>query len=196
MKRGGAKKPGEYLAELPAAAEYRLAGAPLVRAELERVGRGEALAPLDTQRYRLDPPRGAAAEDPAAWRAALANAKAQLEHQHLRVLNLELLLKYGPDLWKVENRGVEQAGALYAAAAAAADKEAEVVNRERKLQQLAAGGDIQRLEYEWYQQVSKNMDIDLACRQLEAALAARGAGAEGAARAGEGGEGAGAPGGG
>lgn len=33
--------------------------------------------------------------DPGAWKQALDNASAQLEHQYGRITNLELLLKYG-----------------------------------------------------------------------------------------------------
>jgi pre-mRNA-splicing factor SPF27 len=40
--------------------------------------------------------------DPAAWRTALDNANAQLEHQLNRIANLELLLKFGPNTWRAQ----------------------------------------------------------------------------------------------
>jgi pre-mRNA-splicing factor SPF27 len=60
------------------------------------------MAPLDTSRYRLDPPGPTKRNDFNAWKSALDNAHAQLEHQYLRILNLELLLKYGD---KVRHEG-------------------------------------------------------------------------------------------
>lgn len=42
---------------------------------------GQKVPPPDTTRYRLDPPPEAQQNDPAAWKKAIDNAKAQLEHQ-------------------------------------------------------------------------------------------------------------------
>ncbi len=53
------------------------------------------MASLDTSRYRLEPPPMTKRNDPNAWKAALDNAHAQLEHQYTRIQNLELLLKNG-----------------------------------------------------------------------------------------------------
>jgi hypothetical protein len=60
-----------------------------------RVKSGQPMTPLDTSRYRLDPPGPTKRNDFNAWKSALDNAHSQLEHQYLRILNLELLLKYG-----------------------------------------------------------------------------------------------------
>ena len=52
---------------------------------------------------------GFARDDPEAWEAAVNNAKAQLEHQTLRIQNLELMLKYGPNQWRAHNASLEAA---------------------------------------------------------------------------------------
>lgn len=62
---------------------------------LHRVKAKQPMQALDTSRYRLDPPAPTKQNDHAAWRASVNNAHAQLEHQYLRILNLELLLKHG-----------------------------------------------------------------------------------------------------
>jgi pre-mRNA-splicing factor SPF27 len=62
------------------------------------------MPPLDVTRYQLAAPGPDKAHDPAAWRAAVDNAQAQLEHQHNRVQNLELMLKYGPNTWRAQVR--------------------------------------------------------------------------------------------
>ena len=56
----------------------------MLRAELDRVGAGIKMEPLDTVRYRLDEPPLNRRGDVAAWRAALDNAHSQLEHQYNR----------------------------------------------------------------------------------------------------------------
>jgi len=50
---------------------------------------------LDTSRYRLEPPPASKKHDLGAWKACVDNAHSQLEHQYLRIVNLELMLKYG-----------------------------------------------------------------------------------------------------
>jgi hypothetical protein len=67
------------------------------------------MAPLDTGRYRLDPPSQARRNDVSAWSASLDNAHAQLEHQATRIQNLELLLKFGD---KVRSFDVQRGAAV------------------------------------------------------------------------------------
>lgn len=58
--------------------------AELLQQEAARVAAGEAMQAMDTARYNLDPPPPSKRGDHAAWRAALDNAYAQLEHQYNR----------------------------------------------------------------------------------------------------------------
>lgn len=60
---------------------------------MERMARGERMAPLEVSRYEVSGPPKELARDPEAWGASLTNAQAQLEHQHNRLANLELLDK-------------------------------------------------------------------------------------------------------
>ena len=53
------------------------------------------MPPLDATRYRLDAPPASRRHDLAAWKTSVDNAHSQLEHQYLRIINLELMLKYG-----------------------------------------------------------------------------------------------------
>jgi pre-mRNA-splicing factor SPF27 len=61
-----------------------LQGAELLEQEAARVAAGEAMQAMDTARYNLDPPPPSKRGDHSAWRAALDNAYAQLEHQYNR----------------------------------------------------------------------------------------------------------------
>jgi pre-mRNA-splicing factor SPF27 len=139
---------------------------------MARAASGAPLPPPDASRYRLDAPSGAAASDPAAWAAAVANAKAQLEHQALRVQNLELLAKHGANAWLAHNRGVEAALAGARAQLAQLDAAAEELHKTRKVQQTAAGAELAKLARQWDAAVRKNADIEAACDALEAEAAA------------------------
>ena len=92
----GAMVPRDYLAHLPAPPALDFPENPMLAAEMRRMEAGQRMQPLDVSRYEVAPPEGALQRDPSAWRAALANARSQLEHQHNRLANLELLGEYGP----------------------------------------------------------------------------------------------------
>ncbi len=153
---------------------------------MARAASGAPLPPPDASRYRLDPPTGAAAGDAAAWAAAVANAKAQLEHQALRVQNLELLAKHGANAWLAHNRSVDAALASARSQLAQLDAAAEELHKTRKVQQTAAGAELSKLARQWDAAVRKNVEIAAACDALEAEVAAlRHAGAGGDAAGGE-----------
>lgn len=77
--------PPDYLADKPPP-KMRFQS-PLLKAEWARVRAGIQMDPIDTSRYDLQPPQGAAAEDEMAWKRALGNVRAQTEHQHNRCAN-------------------------------------------------------------------------------------------------------------
>eukprot|EP00887_Chlorella_sp_A99_P000863 scaffold5.g863.t1 len=171
--RHSTKTPADYLAELPPLPASRLQDNAILQAELQRVEAEQPMEGLDTQRYNLDPPPPAKRNDVGAWKAALANAHSQLEHQYSRLLNLELLLKFGPGAWRSQLADVRQ--------------QIDALNRERKLQQTAAGREIAALEAEHLALVLKNQEIAAAVAGLRASVAAL---AVQAAAAGGGGPGA------
>ena len=111
----------------------------MLESERKRVEAGQELAGMDTTRYNLDPPPPSKRNDVSAWRAAVDNAYAQLEHQYNRLLNLELLLKYGPAAWRAHNEALGSHATRLGAALEATRRDVEATNRERKLQQTAAG---------------------------------------------------------
>ena len=77
----------------------------LTHSELERIERGERLPGLDESRLSLERPHSLSS--PSAWSSAIANAKAQLQHQTLRSVNLQLLDSYGEHAWRSHNARLE-----------------------------------------------------------------------------------------
>ena len=55
------------------------------------------------KRYELPTPPAGKMTDIQAWNECVENSMAQLEHQKTRILNLELMLEYGGESWKVYN---------------------------------------------------------------------------------------------
>lgn len=138
---------------------------------MARAAAGTPLAPPDAPRFRLEAPSGAAASDAAAWAAAVGNAKAQLEHQALRVQNLELLTKYGANAWLAHTRACDAALAAAKAQLAALEAAAAELHKTRKVQQQAAGAELAAVERQWRAAVQKNAEIEAACAALEAQAA-------------------------
>ena len=58
---------------------------------------------LSMKRYELPQPAAGKMTDVAAWQECVDNSQAQLEHQALRILNLEMMASYGVPAWKTYN---------------------------------------------------------------------------------------------
>lgn len=167
------RRASDYVGELPPLPSSRILPGSALEAASRAAAMGERTSAMDTARYRLDPPSalpGAAAAGAEAWRVALDNAHAQLEHQHARIVNLELLTRYGPDAWRLRNDTLETTLRLLHAQHASAAAAAEEVNRERKLRQLETGRMLQALHEQYEALLAKNAEIELACQALEATL--------------------------
>lgn len=169
--RLSAKSPADYLKDLPPLPPLKFEGHPLLQQEYERVRQEQPLPPMDATRLRLDPPPLTRRNDPAAWKAALDNAHCQLEHQYNRLLNLELLLKFGPNAWRAHNDQLDAHNKQLEGEVAAARKDIESTNKARKLHQTATAAQLRALEGEWMALTLKNMDIGSACARLEAEVA-------------------------
>lgn len=57
-------------------------------------------------RYELPAPSSGQKNDMTAWQDCVNNSMAQLEHQAVRIENLEVMAQYGTNAWKVYNEYV------------------------------------------------------------------------------------------
>ncbi|KAF9956600.1 hypothetical protein BGZ72_002654 [Mortierella alpina] len=168
----------------------------LVQQELERVRKGKPMEnALDMTRYQLEPPTAQSSgvtsnategattgttimpsaseelpEGRATWIKALENADAQLEHQNQRILNLELVQKFGGNAWNVHNYQLEYDLSLLRKAVD--EKKAEVIelNKLRKRDQLDVAESLQRLEAKWAEMISSTLQVEVASASLAAEL--------------------------
>ncbi|KAI0757252.1 breast carcinoma amplified sequence 2 [Daedaleopsis nitida] len=138
---------------------------PMLQAELERVSNHRLLPPLDSTRYQLPAP--AALENEEEWQAALTNARAQLEHQKTRHINLALLQQYGPNAWRIHNYLNEATAKNIENALEELKNLMTEVNRERKNFQTRLGTQLTSLETRWTELISSILQIEMANVALE-----------------------------
>jgi pre-mRNA-splicing factor SPF27 len=140
----------------------------IMKTELERLQARLPMDMLSMKRYELPQPSAGRMTDVAAWQESVDNSHAQLSHQALRIMNLELMSQYGSDAWKVSNSVLQQM--LDAARKQLVDlrKQIQEINWQRKNEQTSAGAKLRQLEESWVGLVSKNYEIERACMELEA----------------------------
>lgn len=161
------KKPTDYLASFPPLPPSRFQGHPILQHEYARVKAAKPLEPLDTSRFHLAPPPANQHSDFSAWRKATDNAHSQLEHQYNRLLNLELLLRFGPNARRVHNKSLEGHVHRLETEIEQLQQQRDSINRQRKLTQESDGRALQQMEQQYKVLVAKNMEINMACQELE-----------------------------
>lgn len=158
------------------AAEYRrrftpwepdFTGHPLLEAEWMRVCAEQPMPQMDTSRYQLEAPPPSKQSNIAAWERAVGNAQAQLEHQTNRLDNLELLQKYGANVWLLHLNSLEAANSRLADEQAGLVSQIAELNRKRKLEQVEVGPKLSQLEADWVKTVKKNLEIEGQIARLE-----------------------------
>ncbi|KAI0728597.1 breast carcinoma amplified sequence 2 [Fomitopsis betulina] len=141
---------------------------PLLQAELARIESHQPLSPLDTTRHQL--PGSQNPESEEGWKAALANAHAQLEHQRLRHNNLALLQQYGSNAWRIHNYLTESTASNIEKALEELRILTTEVNRDRKNFQTRIGAQLTSLETRWTELISNILQIEMANVALEAEI--------------------------
>ncbi|KHJ44291.1 ribosomal protein S4 [Trichuris suis] len=139
---------------------------PVLRNEMERLESGRPMELLNMKRYELPGPPAAKQSDITSWQEAVANSKTQLEHQDLRILNLELMADYGPDVWREYSERVAKLVAQSRKQLERIRQETHEINCRRKSKQLEVAGELKQLEARWVALVTKNYEIEKACSDL------------------------------
>ncbi|XP_072336669.1 pre-mRNA-splicing factor SPF27 isoform X2 [Scyliorhinus torazame] len=141
-----------YLSYLPTP-DYSAFETEIMRNEFERLAARQPMELLSMKRYELPAPSSGQKNDITAWQESVNNSMAQLEHQAVRIENLELMSQHGSNAWKVYN-----------------EKQIQDLNWLRKNDQLAAGSKLREMESNWVALVSKNYEIERAIVQLESEI--------------------------
>ncbi|EDW80677.2 uncharacterized protein Dwil_GK11659, partial [Drosophila willistoni] len=155
-----------YLDHLPLPANSPFE-TPLMVNEFERIQNRLPMETLSMKRYELPPPPSGKLAEVAAWQESIENSMAQLEHQWVRSINLELMLEYGTEAWKSY---LEVFTAMQAKAQLQLQqlkKDMQDINWQRKQAQTHAGEKLRSLEAHWVLLVSKNYEIETESAELE-----------------------------
>ncbi|GAB0094878.1 Pre-mRNA-splicing factor SPF27 [Sergentomyia squamirostris] len=140
---------------------------PAMTHEFERLQNHLPMETLSMKRYELPPPPPGKLSELTAWQDSISNSMAQLEHQSVRTINLELMLEYGCEAWKSYLDCLLHMQAKSQNRLQELQKEIQEVNWNRKSKQLQAGEKLRALEAQWVMLVSKNYEIEQVCAKLE-----------------------------
>lgn len=139
----------------------------LMTTEFERIQNRLPMEPVSMKRYELPPPPAGKMSEVTAWVESVENSMAQLEHQAVRAMNLELMQEYGCEMWKSYLEVLTAMQAKAQSRLEAVKKEIQDVNWKRKSKQTKGGEKLRSLEAQWVMLVSKNYEIEQACAKLE-----------------------------
>ncbi|KAJ3026640.1 UNVERIFIED_CONTAM: hypothetical protein HDU68_005312 [Siphonaria sp. JEL0065] len=128
-------------------------------------GKGSQINVIDISRFRLEPPANISSEED--WKRAVDNARAQIQHQENRLVNLELLSKFGANAWKLSNFQVEAVVKGLRVEVEDQRRELLELNKERKGEQTRAGSTLNQLEEKWKDLVDRVLRVDIANQVLE-----------------------------
>uniref|UniRef100_A0A4W4H8F9 Pre-mRNA-splicing factor SPF27 n=1 Tax=Electrophorus electricus TaxID=8005 RepID=A0A4W4H8F9_ELEEL len=158
-----------YLSYLPTP-DFSAFETEIMRNEFERLAARQPLELLSMKRYELPAPSSGQKNDITAWQDCVNNSMAQLQHQAVRIENLELMAQYGTNAWKVSNECYNLAQTLLSNlihCCTVFRKQIQDLNWQRKNDQLSGGAKLRELESNWVSLVSKNYEIERAIVQLE-----------------------------
>ncbi|MBN3326089.1 SPF27 factor, partial [Atractosteus spatula] len=155
-----------YLSYLPTP-DFAAFETEIMRNEFERLAARQPMELLSMKRYELPAPSSGQKNDITAWQDCVNNSMAQLEHQAVRIENLELMSQYGSNAWKVYNEDLLHMIEMSQKELQRLRKQIQDLNWQRKNEQLTGGAKLRELESNWVSLVSKNYEIERAIVQLE-----------------------------
>ncbi|PWN49707.1 hypothetical protein IE53DRAFT_388039 [Violaceomyces palustris] len=137
---------------------------PYLANELERISKGETSSGerLDTSRYSLPAPEAGLDASEQDWDKALNNSAAQIGHMEIRLRNVELLRKYGANLWRLHNFQQESMLTQHSDAAEAIRDRTNELNKERQKSQTEVGHKLSSLEKRWTELISRGLQLEVA----------------------------------
>jgi len=159
----------DYLSHLPPPV-FDAFETSLMHTEMQRIKNQRPMEMMDTKRYELQGPSQTKMNDLSAWTECVENSKAQLEHQALRIANLDLMQEFGSEAWKSFNITLQT---MLDEAKKHLDKirkQLQDLNYQRKQKQTQAGDRLKTLESAWVGLITKNYEIERALVDIESEI--------------------------
>lgn len=140
---------------------------PIMHNEFERLQNRLPMETLSMKRYELPPPPSGKLNEVGAWNECVDNSQAQLEHQAVRILNLQLMLEYCCPAWQRYLQTLTDLEKISSKKLAELRQQLQEVNWQRKSLQTKGGDQLKALETKWVTLVSHNYEIEQACCMAE-----------------------------
>ena len=128
----------------------------------------EPLQALDLTRFKLAYPDSDLSLD---WKLALDNAKTCLEYSTNRILELELLSKYGISSWKSKTLFLSQLLVVLESQLMDKRSKIEKINRERKEAQMYISGSLSSWDKKYKNLINSHIQVKAAVLELEERIA-------------------------
>ncbi|EGF79472.1 hypothetical protein BATDEDRAFT_89766 [Batrachochytrium dendrobatidis JAM81] len=138
---------------------------PALAGLLDQVAAGIKMQAIDTTRFRLEAPT-----DENEWDAAVNNARAQLEHQSQRLVNLELVTRMGANAWRIHNYQLEAAIKNMKSQLELCNERIEAVNKIRKADQMQAQPTLRALSERWTELIQSTIAVRMENQRLDAQI--------------------------
>ena len=136
--------------------------------QIERIYRKEGV--LDFERYECLGPRKDQIESLSVWKREIDACKATYAHQLNGLMNLELMKKYNSAQWSEYNKHLRQRHEENVKLEKELQQKMDDTNRQRKIAQLEARPQLDKLENEWWSLVRKNNEIELQSQILKSQI--------------------------
>ncbi|XP_050309579.1 pre-mRNA-splicing factor SPF27 isoform X2 [Anthonomus grandis grandis] len=135
--------------------------------EFERLQNRLPMETISMKRYELPPPPSGKLNELSAWAECVDNSHAQLEHQAVRILNLQLMMEYCCPAWQRYIQTLQDMEKKASKKLATLRQALQEVNWQRKSLQTKGGDQLKSLEAKWVALVSHNYEIEQACVMAE-----------------------------
>lgn len=140
---------------------------PAMKTMFEKLDSRQPSEMLSMKRCELPAPPTGQKHDVSAWLSAVSNSKAQLEHQEVRLINLELLKDYGCNSWILYLQRLQKMSEIQQKRLHTLRQQIQDTNWARKKEHTEAGSELQLLNSQWINLVAKNYELERACTELE-----------------------------
>mmetsp|Transcript_31837 Transcript_31837/g.77594 ORF Transcript_31837/g.77594 Transcript_31837/m.77594 type:complete len:214 (+) Transcript_31837:45-686(+) len=154
-------RPPDYLASLPMP---QTRGTSLVVKDMFDRKSAPAKMKFDSARYEIKPPKGT---DLKAWKGALDRARIQLEHQSARIVNLELMKRYGSNAWKGYADYLDEFEKIISKNLSEYQEESRELNRKRKATQMTIASSLVNSQNKFLEYAYKNNELHIVCLEME-----------------------------
>lgn len=139
----------------------------MMRNEFERIQSRTPLENFSMKRYELPPPPSGKVNEIGAWQECVDNSEAQLKHQGVRIMNLNLMIEYYCPTWQRFLQTIVDTEKVATAKMVAIKQSLQELNSLRKANQMKVGEELKQLEAKWVQLVSHNYSIEEALCKAE-----------------------------